>query len=80
MKTQLLLSWFPAALFIAAASGCSDRAAPAYPDPYGLTRPKDFTAMRASSNNPDWDSNDDSARPIPGETTVLADLAGPRRR
>ncbi|HNR98324.1 MAG TPA: DUF2961 domain-containing protein [Planctomycetota bacterium] len=77
MKTQLLLSWFPAALFIAAASGCSDRAAPAYPDPYGLTRPKDFTAMRASSNNPDWDSNDDSARPIPGETTVLADLAGP---
>jgi hypothetical protein len=47
------------------------------PDPYGLMEPKDFSAFRSSSNNPDWNSNDDSKRPIPGETTVLADLQGP---
>lgn len=46
-------------------------------DPFRLTEPKNFTAHRASSNNPDWNSNDDSKRPIPGETTVLADLQGP---
>jgi hypothetical protein len=42
-----------------------------------LTRLKDYTARRASSNNLDPDSNDDSKRPIPGETVVLADLTGP---
>jgi hypothetical protein len=47
------------------------------PDPYDLMEPKDFSAFRSSSNNPDWNSNDDSKRPIPGETTVLADLQGP---
>ncbi|MBE7499742.1 MAG: DUF2961 domain-containing protein [Verrucomicrobiales bacterium] len=46
-------------------------------DPYGLTQPKQFTAHRSSSNHPDWSSNDDSLRPIPGETVVLADLEGP---
>src|SRR5512138_2751175 len=46
-------------------------------DPFALTQPKDFIARRSSSNNPDWNSNDDSKRPIPGETTVLADLRGP---
>jgi len=50
---------------------------PGLPDPYGLMQPKDFAAYRSSSNNPDWNSNDDSKRPIPGETTVLADLQGP---
>ena len=43
-------------------------------DPFRLTEPKNFTAHRASSNNPDWESNDDSKRPIPGETTILAVL------
>ncbi len=38
---------------------------------------KDFKALRSSSNNPDWKSNDDSKRPIPGETAVIADLKGP---
>ena len=38
---------------------------------------KDFKALRSSSNNPDWNSNDDSKRPIPGETVVIADLNGP---
>ncbi len=47
------------------------------PDPYHLLEPKDFLAHRSGSNNPDWNSNDDSKRPIPGETTVLADLEGP---
>jgi len=47
------------------------------PDPFHLLEPKDFRAYRSSSNNPDPNSNDDSKRPIPGETTVLADLQGP---
>ena len=64
-------------MFFAAISGCVQPSASRIPDPYRLTEPKNFTAHRASSNNPDWDSNDDSKRPIPGETTVLADLQGP---
>jgi hypothetical protein len=47
------------------------------PDPFRLMERKNFTAHRSSSNNPDWASNDDSKRPIPGETIVLADLQGP---
>ena len=46
-------------------------------DPFRLAEPKRFTAHRVSSNNADWTSNDDSLRPIPGETVVLADLQGP---
>ncbi len=46
-------------------------------DPLRLTQLRDFEAFRVSSNNPDLASNDDSKRPIPGETTVLADLTGP---
>src|SRR5262245_3271384 len=46
-------------------------------DPFGLLLPKDYTAYRSSSNNPNLESNDDSKRPIPGETTVLANLEGP---
>src|SRR5262245_37790701 len=47
------------------------------PDPGDLAAPKDFVAGRVSSNNPDPESNDDSWRPIAGETAVLADLDGP---
>jgi hypothetical protein len=46
-------------------------------DPLAFSQLKDFTAHRSSSNNPDWNSNDDSKRPIPGETVTLADLQGP---
>ncbi len=46
-------------------------------DWYDLSRLKDYSAQRASSNNSDWASNDDSKRPIAGETSVLADLDGP---
>jgi len=42
-----------------------------------LPRLKDYRALRSSSNSPDPDSNDDSKRPIPGETITLADLQGP---
>ena len=46
-------------------------------DPFHLLERKGFVARRSSSNNPDPRSNDDSKRPIPGETVVLADLDGP---
>jgi hypothetical protein len=46
-------------------------------DPLRFSQLKDFVAGRSSSNNPDPDSNDDSKRPIPGETVTLADLRGP---
>jgi hypothetical protein len=46
-------------------------------DPLGLARLDDSRPYRVSSNNPDLTSNDDSLRPIPGETVVLADLEGP---
>ena len=46
-------------------------------DPFRLTQLRDFEAYRSSSNNADLDSNDDSKRPLPGETIVLADLKGP---
>jgi hypothetical protein len=46
-------------------------------DPLGFAQLKHFSAHRVSSDNPDPNSNDDSKRPIPGETTVLADLQGP---
>jgi len=46
-------------------------------DPLALARLRDYEAFRASSNNPDPRSNDDSKRPIPGQSIVLADLEGP---
>lgn len=75
---QLFLPVSAPLAFLAAALG-ADNASPGrgFPDPYRLTEPKNFEAFRASSNNVDWNSNDDSKRPIPGETTVLANLQGP---
>ena len=46
-------------------------------DPLSFALLKDYRAFRSSSNNPDPESNDDSKRPIPGETIVLGDLHGP---
>ena len=46
-------------------------------DPLAFSQLKDFSAHRSSSNNPDWNSNDDSKHPIAGETVTLADLQGP---
>lgn len=42
-----------------------------------IARLQDYAAYRSSSSNPDPRSNDDSLRPIPGETAVLAELPGP---
>jgi len=50
---------------------------PAAFDPASLTRLQEGEALRASSNNRDPNSNDDSLRPIAGETVTLADLTGP---
>ena len=77
MNTRLLLTLSAVTALLAAPTGCVQTSALRVVDPYRLTQPKNFTAHRASSNNPDWNSNDDSKRPIPGETTVLADLQGP---
>jgi hypothetical protein len=51
--------------------------APAGVDPAALTRRQEGDARRVSSNNADPESNDDSLRPIAGETVTLADLTGP---
>ena len=78
MNKHLVLALPAVSVFLTAAlTGCVQPSAVRMSDPYGLTEPKNYTAHRASSNNPDWNSNDDSTRPIPGETTVLADLQGP---
>lgn len=67
-----------AALLAAAAGAVWAQSAPMPPlDPIGMARLKDFEARRESSNNIYVDSNDDSKRPAPGETLVLADLEGP---
>ncbi len=65
------------ALTALSALGLCAQQLPADADPLDLARLKDFSAHRVSSNNPDPASNDDSKRPIPGETLVLADLQGP---
>jgi hypothetical protein len=61
----------------ASLAGCVQPGLRAVSDPFRLMELKNFTAHRVSSDNPDWNSNDDSLRPIPGETAVLADLQGP---
>ena len=60
-----------------AASGLAQESVTGPVDPLRFSRLKDFVAKRSSSNNPDPGSNDDSKRPIPGETITLADLEGP---
>jgi hypothetical protein len=65
--------WLPALLAVLCGAGASGQSI----DPFSLALLKDYRAYRASSNNPDPESNDDSKRPIPGETIVLGDLEGP---
>ena len=64
-----------AAIALALAAACSSESRA--PDPVNFAQLRDFTAHRSSSDNKDTASNDDSKRPIPGETIVLADLLGP---
>jgi hypothetical protein len=74
IRTRLL--W--AGLCALVATSAWAQAGPVPPlDPVGIARLKDFEARRASSNNRFVGSNDDSKRPVPGETLVLADLEGP---
>jgi len=61
---------------ISAAAGAQESVTGPF-DPLRFSQLKDFVAKRSSSNNPDPQSNDDSKRPIPGETITLADLDGP---
>jgi hypothetical protein len=77
MNKHLILTLLAGSIVLAPLNGPAQPTALRISDPFRLTEPKNFTAHRASSNNPDWSSNDDSKRPIPGETTVLADLQGP---
>jgi D-arabinan exo alpha-(1,3)/(1,5)-arabinofuranosidase (non-reducing end) len=46
-------------------------------DPLGLARLKNYSSGRTSSGNRYVNSNDDSKRIMPGETLVMADVAGP---
>jgi len=46
-------------------------------DSLGLARLKNYSSARVSSGNSYVLSNDDSKRIMPGETLVMADLAGP---
>jgi len=77
MNTRMLVPPLVAAALLAVHPGCLGPPAARSSDPYALTTPRAFSAHRVSSNNPDEESNDDSFRPIPGETVVLADLKGP---
>jgi hypothetical protein len=48
-----------------------------FPDSLGLARLKNYAAARVSSENRYVFSNDDSKHIMPGQTLVMADLAGP---
>ena len=77
MRTRAMTPGLALSMLLVAAGALAQEPVPGLPDPFGLLEPKNFSAHRSSSNNPDWNSNDDSKRPIPGETTVLANLTGP---
>ncbi len=77
MNQHFILRLLAVSISLVTITGCVQPSALRSVDPFRLTERKDFVARRASSNNPDWNSNDDSKRPIPGETIVLADLEGP---
>lgn len=63
-------------LLMASAAICAAQE-PRQIDWMDLAQLKEYSAFRSSSNHPNPNSNDDSVRPIPGETVVLADLEGP---
>ncbi len=67
----------PALLLVLLTTCALDAQGPIGFDPAALTRVQEGDARRSTSNNPDPDSNDDSLRPIAGETVVIADLEGP---
>ena len=67
-------------IIILLVAGCTGESKPSTGgafDGVGFAQMREFSAHRVSSDNPDTSSNDDSKRPIPGETITLADLKGP---
>ncbi len=60
-----------------AASAAAQTGGASAADPLDAARLKEYTAHRVSSNNRYVYSNDDSKRIMPGQTIVMADLAGP---
>jgi len=71
-------SLFIAVMFLAAAKLVSGQVPGAGADgSLDLARLKNYSAWRISSNNRYAFSNDDSKRIMPGQTLVMADLAGP---
>jgi len=58
-------------------AGCAAAQSPGPSSLLDLPRLKTFSAHRVSSDNRFQNSNDDSKRIMPGETLVMADLAGP---
>lgn len=72
MKTRWTEFCAAAAVLLAAGVGLAQPG-----DVLGVARLQQHRSYRATSNHTDPSSNDDSKRLIPGETVVLADLAGP---
>jgi hypothetical protein len=66
-------------IFLILVCGVASAQAPGddFLSPLGLAHFKDYSAHRVSSDNRFVFSNDDSKRIMPGETFVMADLAGP---
>jgi hypothetical protein len=74
-KVRQLVTYGLIFLFVTSGGAQAPSASPA--DLSDLPRLKSFSAHRVSSNNQFVGSNDDSKRIMPGETLVMADLAGP---
>jgi hypothetical protein len=71
-STSLLL-----AVVVFAAAASAQTANNDFLDSLGLSRLKNYSSARTSSGNRYVYSNDDSKRIMPGETLVMADVAGP---
>jgi len=64
-------------LLLDAATSCHAQSAPDdFLDGLGLARLKSYSSHRASSQNRNVASNDDSKRILPGETLVMAEVSG----
>src|SRR5208337_3279447 len=64
-------------LLLAAGAASAQTPGNDFLDSLGLARLKNFSAARVSSDNRYVFSNDDSKHIMPGQTLVMADLAGP---
>lgn len=77
MKKTFIRLFCGAALLLSVATAClAQGAVEDFVDGLGLARLKSYSSHRVSSGNRYVASNDDSKRILPGETLVMADLAG----